>query len=210
MRQPGGALVGVGRTSSVVLPTVEDYLGGPVLTVLGAGSVVYALQTVGVWHLPTAWALDWRASSGIWRQGHCYRVCYVGTIHPTPVVGPSCAGFPTTNATSLDRPLSVVSGGGAFYSFYTEDFRFQTPKYRQILVNGSRAGLRFYNLNPEHGTGDAQSEIAHSTNVSVYGLKSERNFAVLWVRNSSNVLVTGFGGHATAFPTDEGYPPGYI
>lgn len=146
----------------------------------GAGdSIIFALSAITFWHQQYAWALDWRAPTGIWRQSHCYRTCDLYSINPIPTVGPSCYGFPTGNVTLLDRPLSVLSGGGSFYQFYTEDFKYQLPNYRQLLVNHSSSGLRFYQLNPEHGTGDAQMEILSSANVSIFSLKSERNFVVL-------------------------------
>eukprot|EP00935_MAST-01C_sp_MAST-1C-sp1_P001133 g1133.t1 len=112
--------------------------------------------------------------------------------------------------------MTVISGGGSFYSFYIETCQYQTPHYRHLLVNESATGLFFYHVNPEHAAGEAEMEIANSRTVRLFGLKSERNFCLCWIRNSSDILLTGFGGTATAFPLNHtwqpsspAYQPGY-
>ena len=59
-------------------------------------------------------------------------------------------------------------------------------------------------------------EIVSSHGVSLYGLKAERNFCLLWVRHSSEILLSAFGGEAEALysnhtwtPGVPGYQPGY-
>ena len=72
---------------------------------------------------------------------------------------------PTTNnqqGHNLHRPLSVVAGGGHFYSFYIEDWHFQGPDYRHLLINESSAGVNMYHLNNDCASSDAAVEVAGS------------------------------------------------
>ena len=173
--------------------------------------------------MPSGWLLDWTATAinGIWRQSHGYRMCdlleWQRTSHTWQR---SCKGYDKKLVTVSSRPLTIISGGGRFYSWYFETFQYQSPHYRHILVNGSDAqvsgGLTFYEMNPEHSAGEAEMEITDSHGVSIYGLKAEKNFCLLWVRRSSSILLTGFGGSAEALysnhtwaPGVPGYQPGY-
>lgn len=101
-------------------------------------------------------------------------------------------------------------------SFYVETPNYQAPTFRHLLVNGSTSGLSFYHANPEHAAGEAEMEVSNSQHVRIYGLKSERNFCLVWIRDSHDVLLTGFGGTASAFLLNHtwthgtpGYQPGY-
>lgn len=47
----------------------------------------------------------------------------------------------------------------------------QAPNYRNLLIQNS-SSLRVYQLNAEHGRGDAETQIVRSVNVKVYGSKS--------------------------------------
>ena len=111
--------------------------------------------------------------------------------------------------------LSIISGGGAFYDFNLDfgccfgtvlprppivappdtsssgEILLQDPTYRTVLVNGSTAGVRFYQLNAEQDFGEAHTEIRYSTNVTMYGAKSENNYVVIWVRDSDLVTLHG-------------------
>ena len=209
LRRPGGALVGVGRTSSVLMTATRGLdVAGPLLRVTARGTTVYALECVTFWHVAKVYLLDWRAEAGVWRQAHGYRTCDVLAYTPHPAVGPSCALWPHLDtAVALNRPLSVVSGGGRFYTFYIEDWHFQGPKYRHLMVDGSHAGLAFYHLNTECSKGEAEFEVSHSAGVAIFGMKAEGNAVKLWLRNSSDVLFTGFGGFGTALPINATYPP---
>eukprot|EP00041_Stephanoeca_diplocostata_P036039 m.1296943 g.1296943 ORF g.1296943 m.1296943 type:complete len:75 (+) comp24795_c0_seq14:2574-2798(+) len=42
-----------------------------------------------------------------------------------------------------------------------------------------------------------------------FGMKSEGNYCQLWIRDSSDLLYTGFGGFSTPFAMNTSYPPGY-
>jgi hypothetical protein len=100
-----------------------------------------------------------------------------------------------------NRPMSIVSGhgGGRWYNFYAEYSTDQGPGYRHLLVEGTTEPLYFYQCNPEHARGEANMEIRHSRYVTIYGLKSEGNHPVLWVRDSDHVRVFGYGGNAAAY-----------
>ena len=117
----------------------------------------------------------------------------------------------------MDVPLASIVGpraGAQVYSYYNEDPMGsqeaandqQGPNYRHMLVLGVRGGVSFYHLNPEHCQSDADSEVADSTGVSVYGIKSEHEHPPLWVSGSSDVLMTGHGGNALPPPASGGYP----
>jgi hypothetical protein len=89
----------------------------------------------------------------------------------------------------------------------------QGPHYRHLKVADSQ-GVGFYHLNCEHGTGEAICEFSNSTDLDVYGLKTEGRFVTLWVRDCDRVSVFGTGGcgcssNDTVYPPDfaKGYTP---
>jgi hypothetical protein len=49
-------------------------------------------------------------------------------------------------------------------------------------------------------------EISDASHVDIYGVKCEGSNTVLWVRDSSDVNLYGFGGAADAFPNKTFYP----
>jgi hypothetical protein len=139
--------------------------------------------------------------------------------------------------TPFNRALAVVTGGGAFYDFNldfgccfghvtppwvpdikkkfpditsSDEILLQRPRYRTVLVNGSTYGVRFYPLNAEQDFGEAHAEVAYSSNVTVYGSKSENNFVVMWIRDSDSVTIHGYSGNASPFANDTKYHAGFI
>lgn len=212
LSRAGAALVGVGRTYSVLAAMSNASFVGPLLRVTSQRVVLFQIEYITFWHLPSIWLLDWQSPTGIWRQSHGYRTCdVVPASNPhsvlPPKVGPSCAGFPNRSfAVDLDQPLSIISGGGSFYTFYVEDWHYQGAGYRHLLVNGSTAGVKLYHVNPDCARGDAAVEIAGSHNVSIFGMKSEGNYCQLWVKRSENIMYTGFGGFASPFSVHSTYP----
>ena len=122
----------------------------------------------------------------------------------------------------------VLSGGGAFYDFNLDfgccfgtavpppsvpvgpdmassaEVYTHGPAYRTLLINGSTGGAAFYPLNAEQDFGEAHTEVAFSRNVTFYGAKSENNYAVLWVRDSEDVTLHGYGGNASPFKNATG------
>lgn len=205
----GGALVGVGRTLSVLMAATSGFAGDSLLRVTGSRVILHQLEYATFWHIPNLWLLDWRASDGFWRQAHGIRTCDV-LAFPSPNVGPSCDRFLRRDlAANLSHPLSIISGGGRFYTFYVEDWQYQDAGYRHLLINASTVGLSIYHINPDCATGDAAVEVVSSTSVQIFGMKSEGNFCQLWVRQSTDVLYTGFGGFASPFGVNDSYPVGF-
>ena len=242
LNRDNSALVGVGRTISFLMPLTTGLklendtvsADAPLLSVVGK-SITVAFLTLATWdHLPH-YALHWSSSSGdgIYRQVFFNRVA-------ESVFPPFSAkeGAPQTipaakKGTTFARPLSIITGGGAFYDFNLDfgccfgtvrppwmtpppditssaEILLQEPHYRTVLINGSTDGVRFYPLNAEQDFGEAHAEVRYSYNVTAYGSKSENNFIVLWIRDSDRIVVHGYGGNAAAFANDTKYRPGWI
>lgn len=83
------------------------------------------------------------------------------------------------------------------------------PGFRHVLVQGTSGPVRFYHLNAERSMGAANTEVRGSSGVRIYGHKTEGNMVAVWVRGSSDVLLTGYGGNAAAFPNTSSLPPPY-
>ena len=83
------------------------------------------------------------------------------------------------------------------------------PSYRHMLIDGTTQPLCFYQFNPEHAQGEANAEVRNARNVSFYGIKSESNYVVLWIRDSDDVNVYGYGGNGAAFEYSTSYPAGF-
>jgi hypothetical protein len=92
------------------------------------------------------------------------------------------------------------SGGGLWYDLYQDGWWFQGPDYRHLLVEGTREPLSFYMLNPEHARSDAQVEFHDARNISVYSLKAEGIYTVLWINGCRDIRISGFGGIPTPKP----------
>jgi hypothetical protein len=98
--------------------------------------------------------------------------------------------------------MTTLTGSGRFFVTHHEDGFFENTGYRHLLITGTAAGRRaFYHLNPEHAQSDANVEIKNGGGVEIYGLKSEGLFAVLWLRNATDVSLYGFGGNACPIHT---------
>lgn len=193
-------------------------------------STFVAFLSVSIWNnLNTTSALHWH-SGGVYRQLHCNRANRCGSLYR-----PGCH-----NSTEINYPLELVKGARdlKIYTFYDEDCCHtaetsvsvgipgvpaywngflagpQGPLYRHLKVEQS-SRLGFYHLNCEHGTGEAICEFAeNSTELSVYGLKTEGRFVTLWIRDCDDVSVFGTGGagcsaNDTIYPAGfaKGYPP---
>ena len=229
LRKAGGSLVGVGRTLSVLMPPSDPPAGSPFrseqpIVDVSADDATLSHLTIATWdHLP-AYAMHWRGSGGTWRQSFFNRLTEA-TFPPFSAPGALAKGPPLVlrKGTPYARPLSVISGGGAFYDFNLDfgccfgtvvapantapdtsssgEVLLQQPSYRTVLVNGSSAGVgsahtivagiwaatlrachsdlvadRFYPLNAEQDFGEAHTEIRYSSNVTIFGAKSENNY----------------------------------
>ena len=115
-------------------------------------------------------------------------------------------------ARESNHPLMLATGnaGGNVYNFYQETPFGQGPGYRHLSVSDTNGlPIRLYAVNPEHAPTNANMEIRNASNLFVYGLKSEGNYPVLWIRDSDNINVFGVGGIATALENSKSYPKGH-
>lgn len=72
-----------------------------------------------------------------------------GFPHPTPVPVPaSSPTIPCRPQAALAHPLNVISDGAAghFYNFENEDFLYEAPEYRHLLIKDTHGPLRLYNM----------------------------------------------------------------
>ena len=212
------SLVGVGRPRTTIMPSAKGLEGQasspqPLLaTYKGQGANIVAFLTIVNWNnLNNTYAFLWQVygiRDCVWRQAFAFTATDWRSIayhsrHQRKNAQPRST---IVNAT---LPLMVITGGGKFYNLENEDWLHESPSYRHLLVTNSSGGLRFYQLNTEHTRGNANTEIANSANVEIFGMKSEGNFVIIWLRNVENVTLYGYGGGADAYPLTYKYPPGY-
>ena len=193
--RPNTRLVGIGQHLSVLMAREAggDFADAsrprPVVETADDGNARTVLDSLGIFvpkEVPGALALNWRSG----RESLLRSVMFMfNTLAPRVKPVPR------------NTPLVVISGhgGGRWYNFYAEFSSDMGPDYRHLLVDGTSEPLDFYQCNPEHARSDANMEIRNARNVSIYGLKGEGNFRILWVRDSDNVRVFGYGGNAAAF-----------
>ncbi len=98
------------------------------------------------------------------------------------------------------HPLVLVRGhgGGKWYNFHQESWRWHGPNYRHMLIEGTDEPLHFYQCNPEHARGDANLEIRSAKHVSLYGIKGEYSKPIVAVSGSDHIRLFGYGGNASA------------
>ena len=129
LRRRGGALVGVGRTLSLLVPTSDAdaaraEFGASAVVAVEADAVTLGFVSIVTWdHLDgSTYALRWAGGRGVWRQAWFNRMSEASF---PPFTAPALAASATRAAAELgalsplpiDRPLSVVTGGGRFYDF---------------------------------------------------------------------------------------------
>jgi hypothetical protein len=229
MHRRGAALIGVGDSHSFLMPVSNGFHPEqqPVLDMAADDATVKGLSIVTWSHFAETYAMRW-SGTGVWRQAFTTREPEA-VFQPFRSFGqPASSTPPYKPPVNIDRPLVVISGGGAFYDFdldfgccfgnvlnpdidsgpeitSTDEVMLQRPGFRTLLVNGSTAGLRFYPHNTEQAFSDAYTEIANSFNVTLYNAKSENNYAVVWIRDSDLVSIHGYGGNACPFPNSTLY-----
>jgi hypothetical protein len=236
-RAGGSALVGIGRTLSVLMPTsaaspVTAAHAMPLVDVSAAYSTL-GFVTILAWdHQPHLFALRWGGTGGLFRQ------VFQNRLDETRFAPFTAASFaphrPTQRkpAANISFPFILVEGTGAFYDLNLDfgccfgtllppasvhvnpgiaslsEILHQQSGYRTLLINNSKHsgdGLRFYAHNTEQDVGDAHTEIRYSQNVTLYGAKSEGNYAAIWIRDSDLVTMHGYGGDATPFANSTRY-----
>ena len=182
------------------------------------GTVVFNLGTISFVHTPEVTAIDWRASprangaKNVYRGGASWIKYGVPHYYSSYTQGESVS-FDGSQATGADNwhnaPMMRISGAGHFFVVHFEDSFPMGASYRHVLVTGA-GPTRFYHLNTEHAVADANTEVRDATDVQIFGMKCEGYYPALWIRNSSNVLLSGYGGNACPFANTSAYPkPGF-
>jgi hypothetical protein len=218
--RPNTKLIGVARTASVLMPMsngLGSYRPQPLILVPESeGHTVIAYLTGALWEtLNNVYAVQWNNHnhSSTWRQNYFYRTteCLYGFPHPqaTPSRTPT---MPCTTAVTMEHPLLVVSGSGQFFNCENEDFLYEAPSYRHMLVanNTPSDRVEFYQANFEHASSEANMQVLNAHNVHLYSFKTENDgygghsqrALGLMITHSTNVHVYGHGGNAMA-STDE-------
>lgn len=102
----------------------------------------------------------------------------------------------------LNVPLVSIRNTGdlRIYGFYQEDYLQHGPSYRHLSISDSPGPIRIYTCNPEHSKGVSEMDILDSSNVTIYGLKTEGNNRALSIERSQDITVAGYGGNASAHP----------
>ena len=231
----GGAttLMGVDRSISVLM-AASDGLGTteaplPILNVTNPDErIILTLFTIVTWeHLDNTYVLTWSNHNprSVYRQNYFYRIteCLYGFPHPIPVPR-NRPTMPCRPSAQLAHPLNVIRGSISAYNYENEDFLYEAPGYRHMLVEGNRPtdSVRFYQANFEHASSEANMEVRDAFNVDIYSFKSEGEWSDLiahggrhspcvcvWVRNSSRVHVYSHGGNARPPKTGSDYPAGF-
>ncbi len=199
-----GQLIGVARHLSILLPAASGDFADPanpqpLIRTADDADATSTLAFVTLFlplETPGARAVHWRSGrDSLFRGIHLRREVEI----------------PGTSATDAAVPFVVISGngGGRWYNFELGSKNAQTVAYRHILVDGTTEPLKFYQLNPERVVGEAHVEISNARNVAIYGLKSEGNYPVLWIKDSDNIELFGYGGLSSALAAGDAYPSGF-
>ena len=117
LRRRGGALVGVGRTISLLVPASSAGLGEVALVRVQAEGVTVGMISIVVWdHMPGTYAVEWAGGGGVWRQAWFNRMTEA-SFPPFSAAAARRVEAAPRAPTRIDRPMFVLSGGGAFYDF---------------------------------------------------------------------------------------------
>jgi len=203
----------------------------PLLSLPAVGTpITLTMLSFVIWeHSSDVFAFEWRNAhaNSTYRSCYAYRIteCFYGFPHPTPVPRPpSKPTIECKPSALLAHPLLLLTDGaaGKFFNLENEDFLYEAPSYRHMLVQHTRGPLRFYNLNFEHATSEANAELVNVSHAYIYSFKTEGAWrddiyngslhdpAVgLWIRNSSDILVSSHGGNMRAMKTGTPYPAGF-
>lgn len=87
LSRDGGALVGVGRTVSLLLTNTSGFRGDVLLRVTATSFALHQLGYETFWHIPNVYLLDWQGRDGMWRQAHGIRTCDVLALTPRTPIG---------------------------------------------------------------------------------------------------------------------------
>ena len=170
-------------------------------------------------HLPNVFTLDWRSQNpdSVWAANFEARACECLWLSAWQQLAPTAV--PCKLPANITMPKSLVRGLGKFFLFVNDDtgaIISTAASYRSLAVRDTAAfaseaaRTRFYGLNLEHCQSEACAEVANASWVDIYGIKTEGNLPVLWIRDgSSNVTVIGVSGGFTPFAFNYTFPPDF-
>jgi hypothetical protein len=202
----------VTETPAPLLQTSTDAGGAPPTTVALVGLVTWE-------HLPNVFTLDWRSQNpdSVWAANFEARACECLWLSAWQQLAPTAV--PCKLPANITMPKSLVRGLGKFFLFVNDDtgaIISTAASYRSLAVRDTAAfaseaaRTRFYGLNLEHCQSEACAEVANASWVDIYGIKTEGNLPVLWIRDgSSNVTVIGVSGGFTPFAFNYTFPPDF-
>jgi Pectate lyase superfamily protein len=213
---PGNQLIGAGNVHSILIASSNFSISNGRFLVQtssndaeSAPTVLAFLGLFSWWHIPELGTLLWQSNNplSMWRLNYETRECEClwWTNFEARSSRPPCE-----LSVSINTPKSMFTGKGKVFGFVNDgDVFFTGPKYRHLEVSNTTGPLSFYALNLEHAQSESNSEIKNSSNVVIYGLKGEGNLPIVWVRDSINVSIRGFGGGLEALPLNWTYPSGF-
>lgn len=160
--------------------------------------------------------LDWKAGKNSWVKNIFSHAIELKGI-----------GWPTVktiwNEGIITKPVNIEqlvkisgNGGGKWYgcAIGCENYYPVVPHhYKHITVSGTKEPLIFYSLNPEHACSDAEIAFRNSSNISIYGVKTEHNEgcefntfgpetgSLFNIANCDNIFITAIGNNGKR-PTD--------
>jgi hypothetical protein len=197
--RPHTKLIGVGQHLSILLTTGEGTFAdardpAPLVRTADTADADTILAFVGLVaprNMPGVHALHWRCGGG-----SLFRAVEVSK-HSTHGFAPAPRGTKTTESLVKRPPVLITGhGGGNWYNYRCSTGAGDAPDERQLLVDGARGPLRFYQLSTQHATSDYAAELRSARNVAIFGTKYEGNAPMLLVRDCNDIRLFGHGGNA--------------
>lgn len=206
-------LIGVHFTMSVI--TAHDPFGAlsgdtpkPILDTPDDADAVTTLAFVGIslmkWSAPSraqsydfkvpCYAIRWRAG-----EKSIVRSPWVRRVFSGVSLAESDDTKWLTNL-SWEYPLVRIeeNGGGKWFNFFSHGSFTDRDSFRHIVVSNTHNSLAFYHLHAQHAEGDFQCEIIGSSNIDIYGIKTECETSFLRVKNSGQFRIFGHSGWGSA------------
>jgi len=203
--RPDTKLIGAHRCFTWLVPV--DRAGGdfhdpaqpaPVVRTADDARAETVLAFLGIRTLedsPAAYCLRWRSG-----RHSIFRDTNIVFAYRAPPQGPASALDPDQAKRLYDHAVVRIDGhgGGRWYNFHQESSRGHGRDYRHLLIEGTTEPLGMYQCNPEHARSDANMEICGAKHVSIYGVKGEYTQPIIWIRDSDDIRIFGYGGNAAA------------
>ncbi|QDT39123.1 glycosyl hydrolase family 28-related protein [Stratiformator vulcanicus] len=107
----------------------------------------------------------------------------------------------------LKHPLVKIHNGGAvdWFNFYIHGNHPYKNESRVLLIQDTQGPVAIHHLHAQHARCDYIVEVQDSSNVDVFGIKSEHHTNFMLVEDSDHVRIVGHGGIATPEPPRSHY-----